>query len=77
MKMLLIQFDSIVNLIQMKLMKVSYKMRNMMIQEFQSSMKFQLIRVMTIETPRSPHRLPNELFMRKMICSHRQRAPPQ
>jgi hypothetical protein len=30
-KMFLIQFDSIVNLIQMKLMKVIYKIRNMMI----------------------------------------------
>jgi GTPase SAR1 family protein len=34
-KMQMIQFDSIVNLIQMKLMKVSHKIRNMMIQEFQ------------------------------------------
>jgi hypothetical protein len=30
----------------MKLMKVTYKMKNMMIQEFQHSVEFQLIEVM-------------------------------
>jgi hypothetical protein len=46
MKMQMIQFESIVNLIQAKLMKVIDKMRNMMIQEFQHFGEFQLIEVM-------------------------------
>jgi hypothetical protein len=42
MKMHMIQFDSIVNLIQMKLMKVIDIYENMMIQEFQHFVEFQL-----------------------------------
>jgi hypothetical protein len=34
-KMHMIQFDSIVSLIQIKLLKVNHKMRNVMLQEFQ------------------------------------------
>jgi hypothetical protein len=41
MKMLLLQFESIVNLIQMKLMKVIHNLRNSLIQEFQYPMKFE------------------------------------
>jgi hypothetical protein len=48
-EMHLIQFDSIVNLTQMKLMKVMHTMRNMMIQEFQHFAEFQLIEVMIFE----------------------------
>jgi hypothetical protein len=43
MKLQMIQFESIVNLIQMKLMKVRNSLRNMMIQEFEHSVEFQLI----------------------------------
>jgi hypothetical protein len=48
-KMLLIQFESIVNWIQMKLMKGSNKMKNMMIQEFQHFVEFQLIEMMKMK----------------------------
>jgi hypothetical protein len=50
-EMPLIQFDSIVNLIQMKLMKVIDNMKNMMIQEFQHSVEFQSIEVVKTEMP--------------------------
>jgi hypothetical protein len=46
MKMLLSQFEAIVNLIQMKSMKAIYTLKNMMIQEFQHFMEFQLIEAM-------------------------------
>jgi hypothetical protein len=46
MKILLIQFKSIVNLIQMKLMKVIYTYKNIMIQEFSYSVEFQVVEVM-------------------------------
>jgi hypothetical protein len=46
-KMQMIQFESIVNLIQLKLMKVFDKMRNMMIQEFQQIAELQLIESMS------------------------------
>jgi predicted HTH domain antitoxin len=45
----MIQFDSMVNLIQMKLVKVSYNMRNMMIHEFPHFGEFQLIEVMNMK----------------------------
>jgi hypothetical protein len=45
----LIQFESIGNLIQMKLMKVVYNMRNMMIQALQYFVEFQLIKAITIQ----------------------------
>jgi hypothetical protein len=40
MKMQMIQFESSVNLIQMKLMKVIYIHKNMILQEFQYPKKF-------------------------------------
>jgi hypothetical protein len=43
MKMLLIRFDSIVNLIQMTWMKVISDRQNMMLPEFQHSVEFHLI----------------------------------
>jgi hypothetical protein len=46
MKMQMIQFGSIVNLIQMEMMKVIHKMRSMMIQEFQYPMKFEYLMIM-------------------------------
>jgi hypothetical protein len=46
MKMLPIEFKSIVNLIQMKSMKLTCILQNMMIQEFQHSVEFQAIEVM-------------------------------
>jgi hypothetical protein len=46
MKKHLIQYDSIVNFIQNKLMKVIDNMRNMMMQEFQYFGEFQLIQLM-------------------------------
>jgi hypothetical protein len=49
MKMQMIRFESIVNLIQMKLMKVIYNMRNMMIQEFQHFVELKLMEVMNIK----------------------------
>jgi hypothetical protein len=51
MKMLPIQFDSIVNWIQMKLMKVIHIEKNMMIQEFQHFGEFQLIERMKMKMP--------------------------
>jgi hypothetical protein len=45
MKMLLIQFVSRLNLIQMKLMKVTDMMKNMMNKEFQHFVESQLIEV--------------------------------
>jgi hypothetical protein len=48
-KIQMIQFDSIVNLIQMKLMKVIYIHKNMMIQEFQHVVEFQLSQVMKMK----------------------------
>jgi hypothetical protein len=42
-KMFLTQFESIVNLIQMILMKVMYNLRNMMIKEFQHFVELKLI----------------------------------
>jgi hypothetical protein len=53
MKMQMIQFVSIVNLIQMKSMKVIHNKRNMMIQEFQHCMEFQLIEEMNMKMQRS------------------------
>jgi hypothetical protein len=47
MKMLAIQFVSSVNLIQMKLMKVLYNMKNILIQQFQQSLELRLSEVMT------------------------------
>jgi hypothetical protein len=49
MKMLLIQFVSIVNLIQMKLMKVIDTMKSMMNKEFQRWMEYHLIEVMKMK----------------------------
>jgi hypothetical protein len=49
MKMHEIQFESIVNLIQMKLMKVICKMKSMMIKEFQHFVEFQLIEEMMMK----------------------------
>jgi hypothetical protein len=46
MKMYVIQFVSIVNLIQMKWMKIINKMKNMMNKEFQHSVESKLIEVM-------------------------------
>jgi hypothetical protein len=44
-KMHLIQFASILNLIQMKLMKVSHRLQNMMNKEFRHFVESQLIKV--------------------------------
>jgi NADH:ubiquinone oxidoreductase subunit 3 (subunit A) len=46
MKMQMIQFVSIVNLIQMRLMKVIHKMKNRINEEFEQSKESQLIQVM-------------------------------
>jgi hypothetical protein len=49
MKMLPIQFVSIVNLIQMKLMKAIYNLKNILIQEFQHFLESKLIEVMKMK----------------------------
>jgi hypothetical protein len=56
MKMQKIQFESIVNLIQMKLMKVIHTHKNMMIQESQHFEEFQLIEVMKMKMQKSRFR---------------------
>jgi hypothetical protein len=53
MKMHMIQFESIVNLIHMKLMNVIHIWKNMMIQEFQHFEEFQLIEVMKMKMQKS------------------------
>jgi hypothetical protein len=52
MKVYLIQFDSIVNLISIKSMKVIHNNKNLMIREFQHSVEFQLIEVMSSQMPK-------------------------
>jgi hypothetical protein len=49
MKMQIIQFESIVNLIQMKLRKMIHMMKNLMIQEFQYSVELHWIEMMTLD----------------------------
>jgi hypothetical protein len=46
MKMHKIQFVSIVNLIQMKLMKMIYNIKNMINQEFQSDLEDELLMIL-------------------------------
>jgi hypothetical protein len=48
-EMPLIRFESIVNLIQLKLMKVIDTLKNMMIQGFQHFVEFQLIQVVKMK----------------------------
>jgi hypothetical protein len=50
MKMHSIQFVSVMMAIQMKLMKVTRKMKNMPVQEFQHDMESQLIQVSRMKT---------------------------
>jgi hypothetical protein len=63
MEMQMIQFDSIVNLIKTKLVKVIYKMRNILIQKFQHFVEFRLIQVMKMR-PRGTS------FSRRMTTFH-------
>jgi hypothetical protein len=52
-EMFSIQFEPLVNLAQMKLMKMTYTRKNMAIQEALQSEEFQLIEVMKMKTQKT------------------------